>query len=92
MTTGWREYQAWAGNIPHMEGGPAYTTQSPAPHMAQAWIYPWSHSAQSFLAQAIRSGSVNGIGYDPGAGLDPYGPDREELLRSIAVNYRIEWE
>jgi hypothetical protein len=92
MTSGWREYQAWAGDVPHMAGGRAYAAQSPATPMARAWIFPWSHSAQSFVAQSVRSGSVKVIAYDPGAGWDPYGPDHEELLRSIAARYGIGWK
>lgn len=92
MTAGWREYQAWAGDVPRVEAGSFYVAQPPATPMAQAWIYPWSHSAQSFLAQALRSGSVQGIGFDPGAGWDPYGPGHEQSLGSIAADYKIKWE
>lgn len=91
MTAGWREYQAWAGDVPRTEGGSIFVALPPATPMAQAWIYPWSHSAQSFLAQAIRSGSVQGIAYDPGATWNPYGPGHEAALRQIASEYGIKW-
>ena len=92
MTAGWREYQAWAGTLPHVEGGPFYLAQPPATPMAQAWIYPWSHSAHSFLSQALRSRSVKGIGFDPGAGWDPYGPGHIESIQAIAGRYGIQIE
>ena len=92
MTAGWREYQAWAGDVPRVEAGSIYVAQPPATPMAQAWIYPWSHSAQSFLAQALRSGSVNSIGFDPGAGWNPYGPGHGKSLGSIAADFGIKWE
>ena len=91
LTTGWREYQSWARDMPRMSRGPVYRAQQPATPMALAWIYPWTHSAQSFVAQSIRYGSVTGIAYVPGADWDPYGPGREALLKSVAVNYGIAW-
>lgn len=69
-----------------------YVAQPPSTQMARTWIYPWSHSSPSFLAQALRSGSVRAIHHDPGAGWDPYGPGHEESLRSIAADYGIKWE
>jgi len=92
MTVGWREYHAWAGDVVHDEGESIYVEHSPSISMAQVWIYPWSHSAHSFLEQAIRSGSVNGVAYDPNAGWDPYGPGHIGSLRLIAATYGIEWE
>lgn len=92
MTAGWRDYQAWAGDVRRVEVDSIYVAQPPSTSMAQAWIYPWSHPAQSFLAQALRSGSVKGIGYDPNARWNPYGPGHEEALRAIASDYGVKWE
>ena len=92
LTLGWREYQAWAGNVPGLAENGFYVAQAPTTPMAQTWIYPWSHSAHSFLAQALRLGRVNGVAHDPGAGWDPYGPGHEEALRSVAEKYGIRME
>lgn len=92
MTAGWREYQAWAGEVSRVEPGVVHVDQPPATPMAQAWIYPWSHSAQSFLAQALWFGRVRAVGCDPGAGWDPYGPGHEESLRQIAEHHGVQWE
>lgn len=92
MTLGWREYQVWAGSVRSPPRNSIYAAQPPDTPMAQAWIFPWSHSAQSFLSQALRFGRVNGVAYDPGAAWMPYGPGHEESLRRIAKEYGVRWD
>ena len=92
MTAGWRDYQAWAAAVQRPAGESIYVAQPPVSPLAQAWIYPWSHSAQSFLSQALGTRSVNGIGFDPGAGWDPYGPGHGESLKSIAAEHGVTWK
>lgn len=92
MTAGWRDYQAWAGDIKREVGAPFYVAQPPSTAMAKAWIFPWTHSSHSFLSQALRSGGAKGVNYDPGAGWKPYGPGHEDQLLSIANRYGIKVE
>ena len=88
-TIGWRKYQDWAGEMQGAETESFYVSQPPETPLAQTWIYPWSHSAQSFLSQALWAEKVNGIGYDPGAGWDPYGPGNETRILKIAERHGI---
>lgn len=88
-TLGWRKYQAWAGEAQGAETDSLYVSQPPETPLPQTWIYPWSHSAQSFVAQALWAEKVNGIGYDPGAGWDPYGPGNETRILKIAERHGI---
>lgn len=92
MTRGWHEYQAWAGSVQQAEPTAVYVAQPPNSPMAQAWIFPWSHSAQGFLSQALRGGHVDGVAYDPGAKWSPYGPRHGEELRRIAEEYGVSWK
>ncbi|MDD4872387.1 MAG: hypothetical protein PHR77_17685 [Kiritimatiellae bacterium] len=92
MTAGWREYQAWAGDVSRVAGGSIYTAQPPSTSIAKAWIFPWTHSAHSFLSQAIRFRSVKGVGYDPSARWNPYGPGHEDRILFIANKYGIQVE
>jgi hypothetical protein len=89
MVDGWRNYQMWAGDVTYVAEGTFYVAQPPLTSMAKTWIFPWSHSAQSFLSQAVRSLPVTGIGYAPGAGWDPYGPGHQNQILSIVKKYRI---
>ena len=92
MTLGWREYQRWAGDVRRMDPASIHVAQPPATRMAQTWIFPWSHSPQSFLSQALRVGRVDGVAYDPSAKWRPYGPGHEAELRQIAGEYGVQWE
>lgn len=92
MTAAWRDYQAWAGDVQRAEVETIYVAQPPSTTMAKAWIFPWNHSSHSFLSQALRSQSVKGVNYDPGAGWDPYGPGHEDQIMSIANRYGIKVE
>lgn len=92
MTLGWREYQSWAGDVRRTDPASIHVAQPPATRMAQTWIFPWSHSPQSFLSQALRYRRVDGVAYDPGAKWRPYGPGHEEELRQIAGEYGVQWE
>jgi len=91
-TMGWRQYLAWEGGVTRTSDQPMYVAQPPDTPLARTWIYPWTQSAQSFLVQAIRSGSVAGIAYDPNAGWNPYGPGHEDLILSLADRYGIRIE
>jgi hypothetical protein len=92
MTSGWRNYQRWVGAVPPRQAGAVHAAMPPAGTLAAVWTYPWTQSSQSFLAQALRSGAVNGISYDPGAVWDPYGPTQEQRLESLARAHGVRWE
>lgn len=89
MTAGWRKYQAWAGDVSPVVGS-IYTAQRPSTSIAKAWIFPWTHSSHSFVSQAVRFRKVKGVGYDPSAEWDPYGPSHKDRILSIAGKYAIQ--
>jgi hypothetical protein len=91
-TIGWRAYQRDAMQLPAVKSHGVFHAQPAESRVRRTWIYPWTHSAQSFVGQALREGRVRGVAFDPDAGWDPYGPGNEARLQDVVRAYGVEWK
>ena len=92
QTLSWNRYQDWVAQVPASDPGVKFAAQPPDNRLAQTWMYPWAHSAHSFEVQALRSGRVKAVAFDPAADLNPYGPKHADVLRAVADACGIAWE